>query len=60
MLGELLECSQVAQRMRGSARIRGMRYLYTVLHWVSRRIEEQVRAREALVPTGRACERQCT
>ncbi len=60
MLGELLECGQVAQRMRGSARVRGVRYLYTVLHWVSQRVEEQVRARGARAPTGRACERQCS
>jgi hypothetical protein len=42
MLGELLQCGLVAQRMRGSAHVRGMRYLYTVLHWVSQRREEQV------------------
>ena len=43
MLGKLLQCDLVAQRMRGSVRVRGMRYLYTVLHWVSQRREEQVR-----------------
>jgi hypothetical protein len=43
MLGKLLQCDPVAQRMRGSVRVRGMRYQYTVLHWVSQRREEQVR-----------------
>ncbi len=59
MLGKLLQCDLVAQRMRGSARVCGMRYLYTVLHWVSQRREELVRAREAPVPTGRACAGRC-
>ncbi len=65
MLGELLECSQFAQRLRGSARVRGMRHIYTVLHWVLQRIEEQVRARGARAPQaeharGSAADRACT
>ena len=44
-LGKLLQGGPVAERMRGSARLRGMRYLYTVLYWLSQRREELVRAR---------------
>jgi hypothetical protein len=60
MLGKLLQCDPVAQRMRGSARVRGMRYLYTVLHWSRSAARSWCARRKARVPTDRARARRCS
>jgi hypothetical protein len=50
VLGELLMCQEICQRVPGKERICSMRYLYTLLQWASQRIAEQVRARVGCPP----------
>jgi hypothetical protein len=50
MLGKLLMCREVCERVPGKERIRSMRYLYTMLHWASQHVAELVRARVELMP----------